>query len=108
MSPASNGEWREAATESEFTATDRKLLDFGEELQVGLFKVDERYYAISAWCSHEKRSLMTGDLDGYTLMCPHHGAQFDLRTGSKLSLPAVRPVPAYPVKVQDGRIFVKV
>ena len=36
--------------------------------------------------------MVHGDLDGYELMCPLHGARFDIRNGAALSLPAVRGV----------------
>lgn len=103
-----SGEWQEAASESEFAETDRKLLDYGGEKQIGLFKTDAGYYAVSAWCSHQKTSMVHGDLDGHELMCPLHGARFDIRSGKNLSLPAVKPVASYPVKVEDGKIYVKV
>ncbi len=101
------GEWREAAEESEFVETDRKLVDFGGEKQIGLFKLDDGYYAVGAWCSHQKTSLVHGDIDDHEIMCPLHGARFDLRSGKQLSLPAVRPIPSYSVKVEDGKVFIK-
>lgn len=101
------GDWKEAGTTAEFEAMDRKLLDFGGEKQIALFKIDDGFFAIGAWCSHQKTSMVHGDLDGYELMCPHHGARFDVRSGKNLCLPAVRPVPSYPVKVEDGKIFIK-
>ncbi len=107
MGLLSKTEWREAATEEEFAKTDRKLVDFGGEKQIGLFKVDDKYHAISAWCSHQKASMVHGDLEGHELMCPLHGARFDVRTGKNLSLPAVRPVARYPVKVEDGTVYIK-
>lgn len=100
--------WREAAGESEFDASDRKMVDFGGEKQVGLFKVDGEFFAISAWCSHQKTSMVHGDIEGHELMCPLHGARFDLRSGKNLSLPAVRPVESYAVKVEDGKIYIKI
>ncbi len=103
-----SGEWQEAASVSEFDSTDRKLLDYGGENQIGLFKTDDGFYAISAWCSHQKTSMAHGDLEGHELMCPLHGARFDIRTGKNLSLPAVKPVASYPVKIDDGKVFVKV
>jgi 3-phenylpropionate/trans-cinnamate dioxygenase ferredoxin component len=99
--------WREAASESEFESKDRKLLDFGGEKQIGLFKLEDGYYAISAWCSHQKTSMMQGDVEDGKLMCPLHGAWFDIRDGKNLSLPAVKPVPSYPVKVEDGTIWIE-
>lgn len=63
-------------------------------------------FAINDICSHGQVSLSEGEVDGCALECWLHGSQFDLRTGRPLSLPATDPVPVYPVKVEDGTVFV--
>ena len=40
------------------------------------------------------------------MICPRHGARFDLRTGEVLSLPATEDVEAFPIEVRDGDIVV--
>jgi len=100
--------WVEAAKVSDFAESDRTMVDLGGSLQIGVFRIDDTYYAISAWCSHQKATMMHGDLDGYELMCPLHGARFDIRNGAALSLPAVRGVDSYKVKVDGDTIFLKV
>jgi 3-phenylpropionate/trans-cinnamate dioxygenase ferredoxin subunit len=52
--------------------------------------------------------MVLGEVCGHEVMCPLHGARFDLRTGRHLSLPAVRPVASYPVKVEGGRILIEI
>jgi len=99
--------WMEAADVSEFESSDRKLIDLGGDRQIGLFKLEDGFYAISAWCSHQKALLMDGFVEAGEIECPLHGARFDLRTGKNLSFPAVRPVAAYEVKVEDGKIYIK-
>lgn len=100
--------WIEVAAVAEFEGTDRKYCEVSEDVQAALFQhEDGNYYAVEVWCSHQKVSLMNGDLDDYELMCPLHGACFDLRTGKHLSLPAVKPIESYPVKVEDGSIFIE-
>jgi 3-phenylpropionate/trans-cinnamate dioxygenase ferredoxin subunit len=42
------------------------------------------------------------------VVCPLHGAKFDIKTGKNLSLPAVRPVKSYPVIVEDGLVYIQV
>lgn len=101
-------EWHFAGEESEFRESDRKLVDLGGNHQIALFKLPDAYYAVSAWCSHQKATMFHGDVSDHALECPLHGARFDLRTGKNLCLPAVRPVPCYEVKVEDGRIYIKV
>jgi 3-phenylpropionate/trans-cinnamate dioxygenase ferredoxin component len=77
---------------------------------VAIFNVDNRYYAIEDVCTHDGNTL-TEDargnpvpLDGYEIECPRHGARFDIRNGKVLSVPAVKDVRWYPVRVQDEQI----
>lgn len=100
--------WIEVASADEFANTDRKLVDLGGTLQIALFKLADGYFAISAWCSHQKATMFHGEVVDHELECPLHGARFCLRTGKNLSLPAVRPVPRYELKVEDGKIFLNI
>lgn len=102
------GMWKEAADVSEFTGVDRKLVDFGGALQIGLYKVGDEFLATSAWCSHQRAIIVHGDIVDGTIECPLHAARFDLRTGKNLCLPAVRPILRYDVKVEDGKIYIHV
>jgi 3-phenylpropionate/trans-cinnamate dioxygenase ferredoxin subunit len=63
---------------------------------------DGEVHAISDLCSHEEIALSDGDVEDCTIECWKHGSQFDLRTGRPLQLPAVRPVPVYPVQVDEN------
>ncbi|MFH0880177.1 MAG: non-heme iron oxygenase ferredoxin subunit [Lentisphaerota bacterium] len=99
-------QWVDVAGVDEFEGTDRKAVDLGDEKQLGLFKTRDGLFAISAWCSHEKASLLLGEITGGEIMCPLHGARFDLKTGRNLSLPAVRPIKVYEVKLEGGRVLV--
>ncbi len=73
-------------------------------LYIAIFNVDGRYYAIEDRCTHDDGPLAEGDLDGYTIICPRHGARFDIRDGRVLSMPAVLPVPWFPVRVEGDEI----
>jgi len=102
------GIWREAADVGEFVNNDRKLVDFGGTLQIGLYKLGEEFFATSAWCSHQRAIIVHGDIHDGQIECPLHAARFDLRTGRNLCLPAVRPIARYDVKVENGKIFINV
>jgi nitrite reductase/ring-hydroxylating ferredoxin subunit len=78
-----------------------------DEVPVAVWNVDGEYYATDDTCSHEESSLVEGDLWGEVIECALHGAQFDVRTGEVLSLPAVFPIKAYPVKVEGATIYVE-
>ncbi len=73
---------------------------------VAVWNVRGEFYATSDVCSHEETPLTAGDLWDNVIECPLHGAQFDVTTGEVLSLPAIFPIPTYPVKVEDGTIYV--
>jgi len=77
-----------------------------EDVPVALWNVDGEYFATADTCSHEEASLSEGDLWGEVIECPLHGAQFDVRTGAVLSLPAVFPIATYPVKVEGDSLYV--
>jgi 3-phenylpropionate/trans-cinnamate dioxygenase ferredoxin component len=67
---------------------------------------DGNWYAINDICSHEEFELCEGELWGTSVECPQHGSRFDLRTGRPNMLPAVEPVPVYPVKVENDEVYV--
>lgn len=75
-------------------------------LPIVIFNIAGALFAIGDVCSHDDGPLGDGELDGFEVTCPRHGAQFDVRTGKVLSLPAVVDIPAYPVRVADGVIRV--
>ena len=77
-----------------------------EGRRISVVRLGDDVYAIGDRCSHADVSLSEGEVDAdeCTLECPQHGSAFDLRTGAALTLPAVRPVPAYRVAVRDGDV----
>ncbi|HEY7468964.1 MAG TPA: non-heme iron oxygenase ferredoxin subunit [Acidimicrobiia bacterium] len=76
----------------------------GDE-RVAMFRIGEEVFAVSDRCSHAEASLAEGEVFGYEVECPRHGSEFDLRTGVALSLPATRPVPTFPVSIEDGTVY---
>ncbi len=79
-------------------------------LTIGVYNVDGELYAIEDRCSHDDGPLVEGDWepDRGVVICPRHGATFDIRTGRALTLPAYLPVDTFPVRVDDGLIKVDV
>jgi 3-phenylpropionate/trans-cinnamate dioxygenase ferredoxin subunit len=71
-----------------------------------VFNIGGQYFAIADVCSHDDGPVGEGELEGYEIRCPRHGASFDVRSGQVLSLPAVVDIPAYPVRVVDGQVEV--
>ncbi len=69
-----------------------------------LLNIGGYFFAIGDVCTHDDGPLGEGQLDGYEIICPRHGARFDVRDGKATKRPAVRPTPVYPVRVVDGQI----
>ncbi|MGH7662033.1 MAG: non-heme iron oxygenase ferredoxin subunit [Vulcanimicrobiaceae bacterium] len=71
-----------------------------------LCNVDGEIYAIEDVCTHDGGALDQGELMGERIMCPRHGAFFDVRTGDALTLPAIFPVQTFKVRTEGDEIFV--
>ena len=65
---------------------------------IALLRIGSEWYAIADLCTHDQGPLGEGELEGFEIECPRHGARFDVRTGKALLLPAVVDIPAYPVR----------
>ena len=83
------------------------LVEVGDK-QIALFNIDGSFYAIDDTCSHQGGPLSEGDLDGTKIMCPWHGATFDVTTGDTLGPPARTNVTTYKVRVKGSDIEVAV
>ena len=69
---------------------------------------DGHLHAVGDTCSHAEVSLSEGEVEDCTIECWLHGSRFDLRTGQPLALPAIRPVPVYPVTIDGDDVLVDV
>lgn len=67
-----------------------------------IFNVDGEFFAVDDECTHDNGPLSDGDLEGYCVTCPRHGAMFDIRSGKVKKLPAVKDINTYLVRVKDG------
>ncbi|GIW06030.1 MAG: ferredoxin [Dehalococcoidia bacterium] len=65
-------------------------------------------YALDNVCSHDQSPFDEATMDGYELCCPRHEGRFDVRSGKATRFPAVWPISAWPVKEEEGRIWVDV
>ena len=73
-----------------------------------LCNCDGEIYAVEDVCTHDGGPLDEGELMDCKIMCPRHGALFDVKTGTALTLPAVVPLPTYAVSIEGDDVFVDV
>jgi 3-phenylpropionate/trans-cinnamate dioxygenase ferredoxin subunit len=92
---------------SELPNGEQLYVDIGD-LELVIFNVAGEIFAIGDVCSHDDGPLGEGEIEDYEVICPRHGARFDIRTGAVTELPAVDDIPAYPVRITDGQIEVGV
>ncbi len=71
-----------------------------------LAQVNGAIYCIEDRCSHADSPLSIGRLRNGVMLCPLHGARFDVRTGKHLGPPAVRGVATFPTRVVNGVVEV--
>jgi 3-phenylpropionate/trans-cinnamate dioxygenase ferredoxin subunit len=69
---------------------------------------DGSVHAVGDTCTHADVSLAEGEVEDCTVECWLHASRFDLRTGKPLSLPAIRPVPVFPVTLDGDDVLVDV
>ena len=79
-------------------------------ITVGVYNCEGEFFALEDRCSHDDGPLVEGDWepDRCVVICPRHGANFDIRTGLPLTLPAYEPVETFRVVVEDGVVKVEV
>lgn len=90
---------------------------------LGIFNINNEYYALHNLCPHNQAPVCQGDvggtllpsqpgeyiagMEGEILRCPWHGWEFNIKTGSSLFDPAVK-VTTYAVTVEDGDLVVEI
>jgi NADPH-dependent 2,4-dienoyl-CoA reductase/sulfur reductase-like enzyme/nitrite reductase/ring-hydroxylating ferredoxin subunit len=71
-----------------------------------LARIDGQYHAIGGKCAHYGAPLHEGLLLGHMVMCPWHHACYDVRSGARLEPPALNDLAHYPVRIENGMVWV--
>ena len=78
-----------------------------DDVDVALFKVDEKIYALSNVCPHQHSPLIyDGFLEDGCVVCPAHGWMFSLETGKTPT--GQKGLNSFEVVVENGDVYVKV
>lgn len=80
------------------------VVEHGDQ-EVLLCHTAEGVFAVNNLCTHAAARLCEGKLKGHKVLCPLHGAAFDVRDGSALTRPASIPLATYAVKVDGADIL---
>lgn len=99
-------DWVEVCTVGDVEEGGHRLADL-DGTAVLVVRVGERFLALENVCTHDGGDLTGGCIEDGVIACPRHGARFDLATGEALSAPAYEPVATFPVKIDDGTVYVR-
>ncbi len=76
-------------------------------LDVLVCNVGGSFYAVEDVCTHDGAPLDQGRLEETCVVCPRHGATFDVRTGEALTLPAVIPLMTFPITIEGDDLLIE-
>jgi 3-phenylpropionate/trans-cinnamate dioxygenase ferredoxin subunit len=92
------------AAVQEIPENERLFIEINE-LPIVIFSLNGEYFATGDICSHDRGPIGEGQIEGYEVICPRHGARFDIRTGKVTRFPAASDIPSYPTKIEDGNLY---
>ncbi len=95
--------WVEVAAANEIAEGEVRTYEVEGE-RIAIARANGQLHAVQNVCSHDDGPLGDGTIDGHCIVCPRHGAKFDVRTGEALTMPAVSPIESFPVKEEDGMV----
>lgn len=100
------GRWVNVGRADQIGPGEKKIFEV-DGITVVVVNLAGEYFCVEDVCTHDGGPLGEGDLDDGQLVCPRHGARFDVRTGDALALPAFEPVATFQVKLQDGDLLIE-
>lgn len=92
------------AAVQEIPENERLFIEIND-LPIVIFSLNGEYFATGDICSHDRGPIGEGQIEGYEVICPRHGARFDIRTGKVTRFPAASDIPSYPIKIEDGYLY---
>jgi naphthalene 1,2-dioxygenase system ferredoxin subunit len=98
--------WIDIASKDDVPEEDVMGIDINAK-SIALYQVDGEIFATDNICTHGNARLCDGFLEGHEIECPLHQGKFDIRNGKALCAPLAEDIRTYPVKIEDGRVFVE-
>ena len=99
-------DWVYVAAISELTPGNYKVV-YADDTDIAVFNLDGKFYALEDICTHDGGQLTGGDCEGCEIICPRHGARFNIKTGEAMTAPAYEPTSVFPIKLEDGVVYTR-
>lgn len=100
-------EFVKVANTDEILPGQAKLIDLAGN-EIALFNIGGEFHAIDNSCTHVGGPLCEGEISGSEVICPWHGAAFDITTGQAVGPPAIEAVNHYNLRIDGGNIEIEV
>lgn len=100
--------WIRACGADDIEIEDLVRFDSGSRTFAIYRSPDNDYFCTDGLCTHEQVHLEDGLVMDYEIECPKHNATFDYRTGEAKRAPACVNLVTYPVKVEDGVVWIDI
>jgi nitrite reductase/ring-hydroxylating ferredoxin subunit len=96
--------WHAVIAETEFPA-EGKVATKIAGWHVLVARTDEGLFAVNDRCTHQAALISTGRIRRGAVMCPLHGARFEMASGRCIG-GAYKDLRTFPVRVEGGQIEV--
>tara|TARA_B100000700_G_scaffold260349_1_gene295756 strand:- start:21 stop:344 length:324 start_codon:yes stop_codon:yes gene_type:complete len=97
--------WIYVLEENEIEVEDIKRFDH-EKKTFCIYRLSDGYFATDGVCTHEEIHLEDGLVFDDQVECPMHQGVFNIKTGKALAPPVCEDLKTYPVKVEDGKVYI--
>jgi len=94
------------AAVTEILSGEIKAFEVGPD-RVLIAHTEKGFFAVVDECSHDSNPMSDGRLEGTEIVCPRHGARFDIETGAVKAPPALVPINTVNLKIEGEDIFVR-
>lgn len=100
--------WTRACATGDVDEEDLIRVDIGNRSFAVYHSPDGEFFCTDGYCTHERIHLADGLVMDHVIECPGHNGQFDYRTGQAIRSPACQALRTYPVRIEDGAVFIDI
>ena len=97
----------EACKEADLSLNSCKRIDLDGRSPIGIYRLEDGFYAIDDICTHGRALLSAGDVKDGVVICAFHGGSFDIRTGNAIDRPCIVGVKTYPVVIEGDTVWLE-
>ena len=99
-------EFKKVATTVEIPDGEMRAFQIGHD-RIIICQIKGEFHALIDECTHDSAPISTGHIQNNELVCPRHGARFEIKSGAVKAPPALVPLDTYEIKIDGNDIYVK-